>query len=270
MAFAGIQVSHEFRAVKRSHLIAWRKQLETRELEPPTIRRKLSAMSSLFDFLCESNAVEFNPANGVKRPTAGANEGKSPALSGERAKALLEAPSDDTIKGLRDRAILSALLFHGLRRAELCSLKVGDLQERSGVAHFRVEGKGGKMRFIPVHPHTIQRVREYLARVEHGSNGSAALFWPVKNSRSGILERPLSGHAIYKNIVQKYARELGIEARAICVHGLRATAATNALDHSADIAKVQEWLGHSNISTTRLYDRRKTRPDESPTFKVSY
>ncbi len=270
MSFAGIQVSHEFRAVKRSHLIAWRKQLEGRALEPPTIRRKLSAMSSLFDFLCESNAVEFNPANGVKRPTAGANEGKSPALSGERAKALLEAPAADTVKGSRDRAILSALLFHGLRRAELCSLKVGDLQERSGVVHFRVEGKGGKMRFIPVHPHTIQRVSEYLARVEHGSNGSAALFWPVKNSRTGILERPLSGHAIYKNIVQKYARELGIEARAICVHGLRATAATNALDHSADIARVQEWLGHSNISTTRLYDRRKTKPDESPTFKVSY
>ena len=63
MAFAGIRALHEFRAVKRSHLIAWRKQLEMRALEAPTIRRKLSALSSLFDFLCESNAVEFNPAD---------------------------------------------------------------------------------------------------------------------------------------------------------------------------------------------------------------
>jgi integrase/recombinase XerD len=47
-------------------------------------------------------------------------------------------------------------------------------------------------------------------------------------------------------------------------------AATNALDHEADIAKVQEWLGHANIATTRLYDRRKTRPEDSPTFKVRY
>jgi site-specific recombinase XerD len=54
------------------------------------------------------------------------------------------------------------------------------------------------------------------------------------------------------------------------VHALRATAATNALDHQADIAKVQEWLGHANISTTRLYDRRKHRPEDSPTFKVEY
>jgi integrase/recombinase XerD len=53
-------------------------------------------------------------------------------------------------------------------------------------------------------------------------------------------------------------------------HALRATAATNALDHQADIAKVQEWLGHANISTTRLYDHRKTGPEDSPTFKVAY
>ena len=48
------------------------------------------------------------------------------------------------------------------------------------------------------------------------------------------------------------------------------TAATNALDHHADIAKVQEWLGHANIATTRIYDHRKTRPEDSPTFKVEY
>lgn len=51
---------------------------------------------------------------------------------------------------------------------------------------------------------------------------------------------------------------------------MRATAATNALEHQADIAKVQEWLGHANISTTRLYDRQHMKPEDSPTFKVSY
>jgi integrase len=56
----------------------------------------------------------------------------------------------------------------------------------------------------------------------------------------------------------------------IGAHALRATAATNALDHQADIAKVQEWLGHANIATTRIYDHRKTRPEDSPTFKVAY
>ncbi len=54
------------------------------------------------------------------------------------------------------------------------------------------------------------------------------------------------------------------------IHGLRATAATNALEHEADIAKVQAWLGHANIATTRLYDGRHLRAEDSPTFKVRY
>jgi site-specific recombinase XerD len=70
----------------------------------------------------------------------------------------------------------------------------------------------------------------------------------------------------------KYAKLTGIAAEAVgvSVHSMRATAATNALSNEADIAKVQEWLGHANVSTTRLYDRRKTRPEDSPTFHVTY
>ena len=68
-------------------------------------------------------------------------------------------------------------------------------------------------------------------------------------------------------LVRTYSAELGFR---IGAHALRATAATNALDNQADIAKVQEWLGHANIATTRIYDHRKTRPEDSPTFKVSY
>lgn len=69
-----------------------------------------------------------------------------------------------------------------------------------------------------------------------------------------------------------YARDTSISAEAIgvCVHSMRATAATNALSKEADIAKVQEWLGHANISTTCLSDRRKSKPEDSPTFKVKY
>ena len=67
-----------------------------------------------------------------------------------------------------------------------------------------------------------------------------------------------------------YLRSLGLDGHGLNPHALRATAATNALEHDADIAKVQEWLGHANIAATRLYDRRNMRPEDSPTFKVSY
>jgi hypothetical protein len=81
MRFAGIHQAEEFRMVKRSHLIAWRKQLETRALQAATVRRKLSAVASLFEYLCDCNAVPFNPADGLKRPNQEANEGKPPACA---------------------------------------------------------------------------------------------------------------------------------------------------------------------------------------------
>ncbi len=97
------------------------------------------------------------------------------------------------------------------------------------------------------------------------------VFRPIKNNRTGGLTKPLDTSAIYK-IVLHYASKVGIteDVPGLCVHSMRATAATNALENGADIAKAQEWLGHANVSTTRLYDRRKSRPEDSPTFKVKY
>ncbi len=269
MRFTGIVRPAEFRIITRAHVIAWRKELEELLLSPASIRRKLSALGALFDFLCDNNAIAHNPVNGVKRPKEGANEGKTSALSDAQAKRLLDAPDGATLKGKRDRAILAVLLYHALRRAELCSVYVEDYALRRGVPTLAVHGKGGKIRYLPVHPAAVRCIEEYLDAGGHRADLSGALFRPVK-SRTGNLENAISGTAIYGSIVKHYAEAAGIPLTAIRPHGLRATAATNALEHGADIAKVQEWLGHSNISTTRLYDKRNTRPEDSPTFKVEY
>ena len=84
--------------------------------------------------------------------------------------------------------------------------------------------------------------------------------------QGGTLEKAMTGDGIYK-MLKDYSAAAGIEIEGLCLQVLRATAATNALDHDSDIAKVQEWLGHSNISTTRLYDRRRSKPEDSPTSK---
>jgi integrase len=75
--------------------------------------------------------------------------------------------------------------------------------------------------------------------------------------------------SVYRNIVVKYDLETSIsaEVNGLCVHSLRARAATNARSHEPTF---QEWLGHAKVSTMRLYDRRKTRPEDSPTFRVRY
>ena len=103
MAFAGIAQPEQFRSVTRAHLLAWRKDLERRALAGATIRRKLAALSSLFEYLCEVNAVVSNPVKGVKRPKMESQEGKTPAIGDHQARSLLDAP-DATTLGIRGSA----------------------------------------------------------------------------------------------------------------------------------------------------------------------
>ncbi|EKN6183404.1 integrase [Yersinia enterocolitica] len=267
-SFVGLSGAEEFRAVTRAHVLAWRADLEQRGLAGATIRRKLAALASLFDHLLENNAVAGgNPVDGVKRPKIDSNEGKTPALGDHQAKALLEAPDPDTLKGQRDRAILAVLLYHGLRREEAAQLLVSDIQERRGIKHLQIHGKGGKLRYVPLHPIAAERIFTYLEHSGHQlDNPKAPLFRPLRGRQTGA---GISANGLYA-LVGDYAKAAGIDVAGLGVHGLRATAATNALEHEADIAKVQAWLGHANISTTKLYDRRHTRPEDSPTFKVRY
>lgn len=267
--FTQIQNVEEFRLVTRAHLIAYRDELLRRKLQGTTIRRKLAALSSLYEFLCEKNAVALNPVKGVKRPKVDSYEGKTPALSDAQVRALLEAPKGQALKAKRDRAILSILFYHALRRDELCKLMVKDVHERRGVKHLRVHGKGAKLRYVPLHPASQERIEDYLTAAGHGDLPSAPVFKPIRNNRRGTTDTALTTDGVYQ-LIKHYAKQVGIGVQRFGPHSARATAATNALDQGADIAKVQEWLGHANVSTTRVYDHRKTKPEDSPTFKIRY
>ena len=271
MQFCGLQDPEGLRTVTRPHILAWRHDLEAREMAPATIRRKMSALSSLFGFLCEKNAILLNPVDGAKRPRAEQSEGKTPVLSDSQAKRILDAPPADTLHGLRDRAILATLLFQGLRRAELASLRVKDLHEREGILHLAVAGKGSRLRYTPVSPHVQVALRDYLAVAGHGHDPAAFLFQATRKHPAGHRAGGLNPNTIYR-IVRARAAEAGLlfEVRGICAHSMRATAATNALNHGAGLEETQDWLGHSSPTTTRLYDRRGKKPENSPSFKVSY
>lgn len=266
MGFVGITQPEEFRLVSCAHVLAWRQDLERRKLAGSTLRRKLAALSSLFAYLCEQNAVATNPVDGVKRPKVESYKGKTPALGDAQTWQLLQLPADDSLQCRRDRAILSVLFHHGLRREEVCLLKASSMHQRRGVPHLLVHGKGGKVRNIPLHPGTQELLLDYLEASGHANDKDGALFRPIRNNRTGTVDRSLSPDGVYK-IMRGYSAELGILASP---HVARATAATTALDNGADIAKVQEWLGHAHLSTTRRYDWRRSPPKDSPTFKVSY
>ena len=230
------------------------------------IRRSLIAAS-------EIRSRSWSICNAVVTLQRSLPRSDAPLLGDHQARDLLAAPGKETETGKettkekRDRAILSTLLYHALRRDELCKLTVRDFRHaRRGVPHLRVSGKGEKTRYRPLHPGTNELIHDYLDAAGHSEDETGALFRPLKNNRTRRLHRALTPDGVYK-LVRGYSAALGFE---IGAHALRATAATNALDHQADIAKVQEWLGHANIATTRIYDHRKTRPEDSPRFKVAY
>ena len=99
MRFTGIAAPAEFRSVTRAHVIAWRDELVQRALSGMTVRHRLAALSSLFEYLCEKNAVTHNPVKGVKRPPVEGYEGKTPALGDHQARQLLDAPDGVSLKG---------------------------------------------------------------------------------------------------------------------------------------------------------------------------
>src|ERR1700749_2463704 len=209
MRFAGIRRPEEFRTVTRAHLIAWRDELRQRELGGGTIRHRLASVASLFEYLCEKNAVTHNPVKGIERPRTESGEGKTPAIGDHQARKVLDAPTEDTIKSRRDRAILSTLLFHALRREELCKLKVKDFRHaRKGVPHLKVSGKGGKTRYLPLHPGTHGLINDYLDAAGHGLDDSGALFRPVRNNRTGRMEDAITADGVYR-LVRRYSGQLG-------------------------------------------------------------
>jgi integrase/recombinase XerD len=106
MRFTGIARPEDFRTVTRAHIIAWRDDLVRRGLGGSTIRHRLASLASLFEYLCDKNAVTHNPVKGVERPKTESGEGKTPALGDHQARKLLDAPQEETVKSKRDRAIL--------------------------------------------------------------------------------------------------------------------------------------------------------------------
>ena len=273
MRHAGIEEPTQLRDTTPEQVGEWREELLGRSLKPATVRRKLSALSSLFDDLRTRGAVDGNPVRGIERPAEEGDTNAAPVLSGEQARRLLDAPPEGTIKGLRDRAILAVLLCQGLTREELCGLRAGDLILLDGEPHIRVRGNRGRTRTVALHLDAMQRIDAYLDRAGHGWDPSDALFRPVANNRGGgKLDRALDPGSVYRHVVCYHADRSGLsrEVEGLCAHSLRATAAATALGEGARPEAVRDWLGHTNLAATVLYYRPPASDSISPTLRISY
>lgn len=221
--------------------------LEARQLSRTSIARKLSAIRSFFSFLEREGRLERNAAVLISRPK---KESRLPrVLTREEVERLLEAPSEETPLGLRDRALLETLYATGLRATELVGMDLKDID--FGRAEARVLGKGAKTRLVFLNRPALSAIERYLARgrprmVAQRKDGGDldALFLGRRGGRLPVrsLERLMDG----------YVRRAGI-ARGATPHTLRHSFATHLLEAGADLRSIQELLGHVDLSTTQVY-----------------
>lgn len=210
-------------------------------IQPASITRKVSTIHNFYRYLQRQGAVERDPFNQIPLPRHAKRLPQ--VLSPVAVNALLVAP-DESIQGLRDRAILELLYGGGLRVAELVSLDVGQVDLRSGTAI--VTGKGDKERLALFGRPAMAALDAYLLRARplFGGNGAQALFLNRFGSR-------LTARSV-ETLVAVYAKAAGIPTR-VHPHLLRHSFATHMLDGGADIRIIQDLLGHESAQTTVIY-----------------
>lgn len=226
---------------------AWQTDMEAKPLAQNTIYAYISQLSSFFNWAKEKGLISYNPVD-LARPQAPKpyQTGTTKSLSDRDVRALLLAIERTTIIGKRDYAMLLLYLSTGMRRQEIIQLSRDDMYIDSTIV-FTTRVKGGAYITAEVtDPRTRAAILEYLdARTD-----SYKPLW-LAHDRSGThIGKPLSSHGFVANL-KKYAKEAGIEH--IHLHQTRHTYARIVADETGSMVETQEALGHSHLSTTRVY-----------------
>ncbi len=199
--------------------------------------RKLSVLRSFFRFLTITGVLERNPARGIKGPPL---EHRLPPLLTEFQVHEALKPLDESIRSLRDAAILETLYGSGLRASELVGLNIPDIDFEAET--IRVRGKGGKERILPLGQKEAEAIQRYLA--VRGYSEEKAVFLNLKGGR-------LTTRSVQQIVRRALSRVSGTAATH--PHALRHAFATHLLERGADLRAVQELLGHASLSSTQIY-----------------
>ena len=245
-------------AAERVHVNAYRHTLTG---APATVARKLAALSSFYRYALADGVVGRNPVETVVRPKIDADHSATQGLTREQAKALLAAAVAD---GPRSHALVSLLIFTGIRVSEALNASTPDYGHDAGHRTLSIQRKGGKASKIAIPAPAVEALNRYLnttgAEMVAGTGGSLPLFTTATGKPWGRSE-------VFRT-VQRLAREAGIEGK-ITPHSLRHTFATIALDSGTALHDLQDSMGHADPRTTRRYDRSRHSLNKSAGYDVA-
>src|SRR5260370_155094 len=236
-------------AINKALVQRYAAQLRDAGVSAASINQKLSAIRKLALEAADNGALDSQIANGIKSVKGVRQEGIRTGnwLTKHEAQKMLNAPATDTLKGLRDRAILAVLIGCGLRRAEAASLRFDHVQQRDGRwVLVDLIGKRNKVRSIPM-PSWAKAAIDAYASLAGLSEGR--VFCPV-NKGGSMTGEGMTEQAIY-NVVTECARTMG--QGEIAPHDLRRTFAKLAHKGGSALDQIQLSLGHGSIQTTERY-----------------
>lgn len=219
---------------------------------PPTVKQHLAAIRVLFDWLVIGQVLATNPASSVRGPKHVVKRGKTPVLDKEQARHLLDSIDTAKLSGLRDRALISVMVFSFARVSAAVSLRVEDYYQDGKRWWFRFREKGGKLHQVPAH-HTAEAYLDaYILTARLGEEKKTPLFQSI--NRDGQL----TGEQMTRNdafrMVKRRARRAGTP-ESTCNHTFRATGITAYLDNGGTIENAQAIAAHESPRTTKFYDR---------------
>lgn len=254
-------------SLNRTTLIAYKESLVSEGLEHTTIDRHIATLKSFFKWLVDDGILFKSPADGVRflNPK---RISRTLGFSDEEVKRLLTIPDLHTRTGSLHYAILMVLFYCGLRRSEVCALRTTSLGTERNQRVLRLRGKGNAERIIVMIPPVWNAVQHYFYIARRDLSQDGHLFTPIRNNRTGILNKPLDPSMIFY-IVTKYAKLAGIANR-VSPHSCRATAISNARDHQVSDRAIQEFAGWASPDMITRYDKRKTAIENSAAKAISY
>ena len=243
-------------------------------LKRTSINRKLSALHSFYKFLCRRSVgiMTYNPFDSdegcIRFKNAQKNYIAKRALVTDEVKTMFDlAKMDNSIIGVRDLLVLELLATTGMRRAEVCEIKIGDIQLTQGVYAINIVGKGNKERIIVASNEVMGIINKYMnMRGITMKDKDEYLLVSHANRKSGSGK--VSTNMIYR-IVKHYAELADIDPDTISPHTLRHTFATQCIGMGTPIQDVQQLMGHASINTTELYNHSFNIINNNPAEKLT-
>jgi site-specific recombinase XerD len=236
-------------ALNRIVVTRYRMQLEQLRLAPSTINQRLAAVRRLAYEASDAGLLSPELAAGIRRVKGAKQLGVRLGnwLTAGESRALVNAPTSETVRGKRDRAILAVLLGCGLRRSELVHLKVEHLQQREEHWVFvDLVGKGGHVRTVPVPQWVKTRIDEWT---QASGAASGRLFRSI--NKNGVVWGEGLTEKVVWYVVKNFARTVGIEK--VAPHDLRRTCARLCHVSGGELEQIQFLLGDASVQTTERY-----------------